>query len=40
MALALAGVIRDDRRLIWGAIALMSAAIIIRIIASRQGPTS
>jgi hypothetical protein len=36
LVIAVGGVIRDDRRLVWAAIALIGASIVLRIIVRRR----
>jgi len=38
MTLALVGALREDRWLVWAAIAAMAAALILRIAGTRRGP--
>jgi hypothetical protein len=38
MIVAVLAIMRDDRRLVWGAIALLAASLILRLVARRRGP--
>lgn len=38
MVVAVLAIMRNDRRLVWGAIALLAASILLRVVARRRGP--
>jgi hypothetical protein len=38
MVVAVAAIMLDDRRVVWGAIALLAASLLLRLIQRRQGP--
>jgi hypothetical protein len=38
MVVAVLAVMRNDRRLVWGAIALLAASLLLRVVARRRGP--
>lgn len=37
--LAIVGVLRDDRRVVWAAIAVIGALVAVRMIAARKSPS-
>jgi hypothetical protein len=37
MAVAVAAIMLDDRRVVWGAIALLAASLLLRLVAGRRG---
>ena len=39
MVVAVLAIMLEDRRLIWGAIALLAASLLLRLVARRQRPT-
>jgi len=38
MVVAVLAIMRDDRRLVWGAIALLAVSLLLRLVARRRGP--
>jgi hypothetical protein len=38
MVVAVAAILLDDRRVVWGAIALLGASLLLRLVQRRQGP--
>jgi hypothetical protein len=38
MVLAVVAIMLNDRRMVWGAIALLAASLLLRLIARRRGP--
>jgi len=38
MVVAVLAIMLDDRRLVWGAIALLAASLLLRVVARRRGP--
>jgi hypothetical protein len=38
MVVAVVAVMRNDRRLVWGAIGLLAASLLLRLMARRRGP--
>jgi hypothetical protein len=40
MVMAVTAIMLDDRRVVWGAIALLGASLLLRLFQRRQGPGS
>lgn len=38
MLVAVLAIMRDDRRLVWGAVGLLAASLILRLLGRRGGP--
>jgi hypothetical protein len=38
MVLAVVAIMLNDRRVVWGAIALLAASLLLRVVARRRGP--
>lgn len=38
MVVAVIAIMLEDRRVVWGAIALLAASLLLRIVARRRGP--
>lgn len=38
MVAAVLAIMLDDRRLVWGAVALLAASLLLRVVARRRGP--
>jgi hypothetical protein len=38
MVVAVVAIMLNDRRVVWGAIALLAASLLLRIVARRRGP--
>ena len=38
MVLAVVAIMLNDRRLVWGAIAMLAASLLLRVVARRRGP--
>ena len=39
MVVAVVAIMLNDRRVVWGAITLLAASLLLRLIARRRGPT-
>ena len=38
MVVAVVAIMLNDRRVVWGAIALLAASLLLRVVAGRRGP--